>query len=92
MSTSIHDIYSGYSSCCGASVYTDLAICSDCKEHCGVEELFDEIPGFEGTLTSLTKITIQKNPAAISLGRIKTKKKAESSRENGKLGGRPKKV
>lgn len=33
-----------------------------------------------------------KNPAAVVLGKIKSKKKAKSSRENGKLGGRPKKV
>ena len=32
-----------------------------------------------------------KNPNAIALGSIKTKKKAQSSRVNGKLGGRPKK-
>jgi hypothetical protein len=32
-----------------------------------------------------------KNPNAVALGSIKTKKKAKSSRENGKLGGRPKK-
>jgi hypothetical protein len=32
-----------------------------------------------------------KNPAAVALGSIKSKKKAESSRRNGKLGGRPKK-
>ena len=32
----------------------------------------------------------KKNPAAIALGSIKTEKKAASSRENGKLGGRPK--
>lgn len=31
-----------------------------------------------------------KNPAAVSIGSIKTKKKAAASRENGKLGGRPK--
>ena len=31
----------------------------------------------------------KKNPAAIALGSIKTEKKAASSRENGKLGGRP---
>lgn len=34
----------------------------------------------------------EKNPAAVSLGSIKSKKKAESSRKNGKKGGRPKKV
>lgn len=30
-----------------------------------------------------------KNPAAVTLGKIKSKKKAKSSAENGKLGGRP---
>ena len=33
-----------------------------------------------------------KNPSAVALGSIKTEKKARSSRENGKLGGRPKKI
>jgi hypothetical protein len=33
-----------------------------------------------------------KNTAAVALGSIKSKKKSKSSRENGKLGGRPKKV
>jgi hypothetical protein len=32
-----------------------------------------------------------KNPAAVALGKIKSEKKAASSRENGKKGGRPKK-
>lgn len=31
-----------------------------------------------------------KNPAAVALGKIRTKKKARSSRINGKKGGRPK--
>lgn len=35
---------------------------------------------------------MNKNPAAVALGSIRSKKKAASSRENGKLGGRPKKV
>ena len=30
-----------------------------------------------------------KNPAAVALGKMKSDKKAASSRENGKLGGRP---
>lgn len=32
-----------------------------------------------------------KNPAAVALGSIKSEKKSLSSRENGKLGGRPRK-
>lgn len=32
----------------------------------------------------------QKNSAAVALGSIKTAKKAKTSRENGKKGGRPK--
>ena len=32
-----------------------------------------------------------KNPAAVALGKMKSKKKAEASRLNGKLGGRPRK-
>lgn len=35
---------------------------------------------------------IEKNPAAVALGSIKSKKKALSSKENGKKGGRPKKI
>jgi len=35
---------------------------------------------------------VPKNTAAVALGSIKSKKKAQSSRENGKKGGRPKKI
>jgi len=34
---------------------------------------------------------IEKNPAAVALGSIRSEKKAKAARENGKLGGRPKK-
>lgn len=34
----------------------------------------------------------EKNPAAVALGRITSKKKAAAARRNGKKGGRPKKV
>lgn len=33
-----------------------------------------------------------KNPAAVALGSIKSEKKAQASRENGKKGGRPPKL
>lgn len=35
---------------------------------------------------------MEKNPAAVELGKIKSPKKAKTSRDNGKKGGRPKKV
>ena len=38
---------------------------------------------------SQTIIMKEKNPHAVALGSIKTEKKAKSSRENGKKGGRP---
>lgn len=34
----------------------------------------------------------KKNPAAVALGKIRSKKKAKAARENGKKGGRPKKI
>lgn len=34
----------------------------------------------------------EKNPAAVALGSMKSKKKAAASKENGKKGGRPKKI
>ena len=33
------------SNCCGAVVYPDSDICSDCKEHCGIEETCTECYG-----------------------------------------------
>jgi len=42
MSTTIQDIKGGMSNCCGAAMYIDLGICSDCKEHC--EAIDDECP------------------------------------------------
>ena len=33
-----------------------------------------------------------KNPHAVAMGRMKSKRKAEASRRNGKLGGRPRKT
>ena len=52
---SYYDYQEGeYSDCCGAVIiYSD--ICSDCKEHCGIQE-DDEI--FPGTKAQLDKLTI----------------------------------
>ncbi len=40
MSVDINDFISNaqISDCCGAPVYTDIGICSGCKEHCTVLE------------------------------------------------------
>lgn len=38
------------------------------------------------------EMNANKNPAAVALGSIKSEKKAAAARENGKKGGRPKKV
>lgn len=43
------------------------------------------------TIAQPVNNTMDKNPAAVALGSIKSKKKAKASRENGKKGGRPKK-
>ena len=32
----------GLSNCCGAGVYANTDICSDCKDHCEIEEEFYE--------------------------------------------------
>lgn len=37
------DYEEGMSNCCGALVYQDMGICSDCKEHCGVEQEEEEL-------------------------------------------------
>lgn len=38
------------------------------------------------------KKKIKTNLAAVALGKIKSEKKAQAARENGKKGGRPKKI
>ena len=55
---SYYDYQEGeYSDCCGAVIiYSD--ICSDCKEHCGIQEEDDVI--FPGTKAQLDKLTITK--------------------------------
>ena len=37
------------SNCCGAVVYPDSDICSDCNDHCGIEETCDLCDG-KGTI------------------------------------------
>lgn len=56
--------------------------------------LFGDVPQLVKKYTHtfiLVKNDKPKNPAAIALGSIKSKKKAKASAENGKKGGRPKK-
>ena len=67
---------------------TDVMICSpsrDTVSHAGNIK-------FVVNLERNTHSMQTKNPAAVALGSIKSKKKALSSKENGKLGGRPKKA
>ena len=33
--------YEELSDCCGATIYDDTDVCSECKEHCGVQEWDD---------------------------------------------------
>ena len=35
----------GTSDCCGAPVYSDIGICSDCKEHCNIQRTCPECNG-----------------------------------------------
>ncbi len=50
MSTTLEDLKGGVSNCCGASIYQNYGICSDCKEHC---DAVKECVGCEST--ELTK-------------------------------------
>jgi RecJ-like exonuclease len=34
-----------YSNCCGATVYEDTDICSDCKEHCAIMDACEDCDG-----------------------------------------------
>ena len=92
MATSYQDLFTEQlSDCCGAPMYSDIDMCSDCKEHCTstieMEELESEIAGVDFS----KELSTLKNLSAVKLGSIKTEKKANSSRENGKKGGRPRK-
>ena len=57
---------SGASSCCGAPVYDDYMICSDCKEHCDYQE-----PVTVGTYYDKPKVKLFK----IRLNQLKKFKK-----------------
>ncbi len=39
-----YDDYDYVSDCCGARIYDDTDICSDCHEHCGIEGEDEESP------------------------------------------------
>ncbi len=54
MSTTIEDMKGGMSNCCGALMYEEWGICTDCKEHCeSVEE--EEPTDLEGRLEAAFK-------------------------------------
>jgi hypothetical protein len=56
-----------------------------------ITEVVEQYPEYATTLTELKNLIEQRSKAASTLGSIKSEKKADSSRENGKSGGRPKK-
>ena len=66
MSTTIEDMKGGMSNCCGALMYEEWGICTDCKEHCeSVEE--EEPTDLEGRLdAAFKKADRQFSPAQLS--------------------------
>ena len=44
----------GMSDCCGAPVYVDVGICSDCKEHCEIQRPCPDCEG-KGEIDELDK-------------------------------------
>lgn len=63
MSTEPYDLYANdvVSGCCGAKVYENHDICTDCGEHCSSEpEDNEEMPGFDGTRAALEEISINR--------------------------------
>ena len=75
MSASIEDMKGGESSCCGASVYTDLGICAECKEHCDIvepeqDEIQEDTTSMEEKLETLQPDEAREDALSDAEGRI----------------------